>query len=87
MLKKAEDEKAVLTALSPSNRMFEDKENQRPTLVTDTAETNHKNFTFPNIIPDQKGFGTNLKPAEKKSRAPKGTDENWNPSYLIWTNT
>jgi hypothetical protein len=31
---------------------------------------------LPNVIPDHKGFGTMLKPtAEKKSRAPKGSDQ------------
>jgi hypothetical protein len=59
MLKKAEDEKNVLTAPTPSNnRMFEDKENQSPTLITDTADMTCKNFLFPNVIPDQKGFGS-----------------------------
>jgi hypothetical protein len=79
MLKKAEDAKSVLSAPSPSNnnnRMFEDKENQSPTLITDTTDTTpRKTFLFPNIIPDHKGFGTMLKPTEKKSRAPKGSDQ------------
>jgi hypothetical protein len=84
MLKKAEDAKSVLSAPSPSNnnnnnnnRMFEDTENQCPTLITDTTDTTPcKTFLFPNAIPDHhKGFGTMLKPTEKKSRAPKGSDQ------------
>jgi hypothetical protein len=79
---KAEDAKSVRTAQSPSNnnnnRMFEDKENQSPTLITDTTNmTPHrtKTFLFPNVIPDHKGFGTMLKPTEKKSIDPKGSDQ------------
>jgi hypothetical protein len=62
----------ILKPSSPSNRMFNDKENNRPTLIIDTDP---KPFEFPTIVPDQKGFGTNLKPSESKSRALKGTDQ------------
>jgi hypothetical protein len=55
--------------------MFDDKENQSPTLITNTADTTRNTFFFTNISPDHKGFSTNLKPKEKKSRAPKGSDQ------------
>jgi hypothetical protein len=73
MLKKTKEEKAILKPSSPSNRMFDDKENNSPTLIIDADP---KPFEFPTIVPDQKGFGMNLKPSESnKSRAPKGTDQ------------
>jgi hypothetical protein len=72
MLKKVEEEKVILKPSSPSNRMLNDKENNSPTLIIDTDP---KPFEFLTIVPDQKGFETNLNPSDSKSRAPKGTDQ------------
>jgi hypothetical protein len=42
------------------------KRKQRPTIITDTTEMNLKPFAFPNVVPDKKGLGTNLKPTESE---------------------
>jgi hypothetical protein len=66
MLKKAEDEKTVLTAPPPpsnnNNRMFEDKENQSPNLsILAKPSSSLTSFQTTRVT-------------EKKSRAPKVSD-------------
>jgi hypothetical protein len=69
MLKKAEEVRNVITAPSPSNRMFKDKENQRPTLITDTSETNRNAFTLQ--CPRSKGIRCHLKTHRGEVESPK----------------